>query len=295
MDTLEEIKSFIHYMDVTKRASAHTLRGYASDLNMFNQFAKDKKIDKHVIRKYLYNLQTLGASKKTVARHLSAIRSLFRHLHKQKRIEVNPAGEIQAPKLPKPLPKAISYSEIEHLFSMPNTLEILGLRDRAIMELFYSSGLRLSELVTLDKKDLNDCSRSMKVKGKGKKERIIPMTQNALDWVLKYLNDKRRNQMPLSKAPKNEDAIFLNKWGTRLSARSVDRIFKKYLSKSGLVETITPHTIRHTIATHWLEKGMDLKTIQTILGHNSLGTTTIYTKVSPRLKKDVYDRAHPRA
>jgi len=156
------------------------------------------------------------------------------------------------------------------------------------MELFYSSGLRVSELVGLNRTDFDPSNGMLHIRGKGKKERRIPITKNAAKWIGDYLNHPGRIQ-------KDEAAIFLNKWGTRLTVRSVDRNFESYLLQSGLAATITPHTIRHTIATHWLEKGMDLKTIQLLLGHSSLATTTIYTQVSTKLKKEVYNKAHPSA
>ena len=164
------------------------------------------------------------------------------------------------------------------------------------MELFYSSGLRVSELVGLNRVDFDEPNFLMRLKGKGKKERIVPITKNSAKWISEYLNHSERHKNidgHLSEI--DREAIFLNRQGTRLTSRSVDRNFDKYLRMSGLAEKITPHTIRHTIATHWLENGMDLKTIQELLGHNSLSTTTLYTQVSTNLKKKVYHKAHPRA
>ncbi|KAG8173624.1 hypothetical protein JTE90_020978 [Oedothorax gibbosus] len=164
------------------------------------------------------------------------------------------------------------------------------------MELFYSSGLRLSELIGLNRQDVNIQGLLIKVRGKGKKERVVPITQTAAHWLDNYINHSLRDQDSSShRREEDPQAVFLNKWGKRLSSRSIDRHFTQYLKASGLAATITPHTIRHTIATHWLEKGMDLKTIQMLLGHNSLATTTIYTQVSSRLKREVYDKAHPLA
>ena len=156
------------------------------------------------------------------------------------------------------------------------------------MELFYSSGLRLSELIGLNRRDFDAKNLVLNVFGKGKKQRQAPITETAADWIVRYLNHPEREE-------KDPQAIFLNKWGTRLTPRSVDRNFAGYLKASGLSDRVTPHTIRHTIATHWLENGMDLKTIQMLLGHTSLATTTIYTHVSPKLKRAVYDKTHPRA
>ncbi len=295
MKLRESIQDFIHHMEVVTNASGHTLRNYHLDLKAFEAFAKKATIDKKLIRSYLGHLQMKGVSKRTVLRHLSSLRSLFKYLLKEKKIKENPAADIGSPKLDKLIPKALSYQEVEELFKQPDPSKLLGLRDRSIMELFYSSGLRISELAFLDRKDFNFKARSLRVKGKGKKERIVPITQNVAKWIQDYLGDPRRYEEGKPHVQKDSNAIFLNKWGNRLSTRSIDRLFKTYLRKSGLAGNITPHTIRHTIATHWLEKGMDLKTIQVLLGHASLGTTTIYTQVSSKLKREVYERAHPRA
>ena len=236
-----------------------------------------------------------GVSKRTVVRHLSSIRSFFKYLLKEKLIEENPAAEVGSPKLDKLIPKTLSYGEVERLFGQPDTEELMGLRDRSIMELFYSSGLRISELAGLNRSDFNFHSRFLLVRGKGRKERVVPITKNVAQWLSKYLEDPRRYEEGKPYSQKDREAIFLNKWGKRLTTRSIDRLFKTYVLKSGLVGHITPHTIRHTIATHWLEQGMDLKTIQVALGHIFLATTTIYTHVSTKLKQDVYERAHPRA
>lgn len=291
----KKIEKFLHHLEVVRHASPHTLRNYRLDLEAFLTFVKEKKVDKRVVRSYLAHLQIKGASKRTTLRHLSSIRSLYKYLLKEKEVEENPAAEVGSPKLDKPIPKALSYGEVEQLFSQPNTEELMGLRDRSIMELFYSSGLRISELAGLNRDDFDFRSRSLRVRGKGKKERVIPITQTVAEWIEKYLGDSRRYEEGKPHFQKDRDAIFLNKWGKRLTTRSIDRLFKGHLLKSGLAGHITPHTIRHTIATHWLENGMDLKTIQTLLGHASLGTTTIYTRVSTKLKQEVYERSHPRA
>lgn len=295
MELKREIQDFIHYLEAVKNASEHTLRNYRLDLKAFEAFAEGSGVDKRLIRNYLSHLQRKGASKRTTARHLASIRSLFKYLHKEKRVDENPALEVMRPKLDKPIPKSLSYPEVEALFAEPNTDELLGLRDRCIMELFYSSGLRISELAGLNRNDFHFQGRSLRVRGKGKKERVVPITKHVAKWIQKYLKDGRRFEEGKPHAEKDNEAIFLNKWGKRLSTRSIDRLFKQYLRKSGLAGNITPHTIRHTIATHWLENGMDLKTIQVLLGHASLSTTTIYTRVSARLKQEVYDKAHPRA
>ena len=288
----EAVLKFLHHLEVVSNASKHTIRNYHLDLQAFMSFLnKDLTLDqvtKQMVRSYIAELNLKGAKKRTIVRHLSSLRSFFKFALKQKWISASPMEAIDSPKLDKPLPKALSFDQIENFFNQPNVETFLGLRDRAIIELFYSSGLRVSELVSLSHDDFDGKNLRMRVQGKGKKERILPMTKGAAQWVHKYRNHAAYE-------PKDFDALFLNKQGTRLSVRSVDRLFKKYLVQSGLAQTVTPHTIRHTIATHWLEKGMDLKMIQTLLGHSSLATTTIYTKVSTSLKQDVYKRAHPRA
>jgi len=295
MQLKNHIDQFLHHLEVVRRASPHTLRNYHLDLKAFLHFSQETPVDKRLIRNYLAHLKMRGVSKRTMLRHLAALRSLFKFLMKEKKISENPASEINTPKLDKLLPKALSYSEVETLFNQPNTEELLGFRDRCILELFYSSGLRISELAGLNRKDFDFPSRSFRVRGKGKKERIVPITKNSAKWIQDYLKHPQRHEEGKPYRQKDPDAIFLNKWGSRLSTRSIDRLFKRYLQKSGMAARITPHTIRHTIATHWLEKGMDLKTIQVLLGHSSLSTTTIYTRVSTKLKHEVYLKTHPRA
>ena len=290
-------EKFLSYLHAIKNASIHTLRNYGMDLADFQRFAgteEIKAVDKRMIRGYLAHLNQLQSTKRTILRRLSALRSFFKYLLKEGAISHNPLDEIDAPKLEKTIPAPLSREEIDRLFQQPDTQTLLGFRDRTIMELFYSSGLRISELIGLNKSDFDLTNLTLRVKGKGKKERVIPITKNAASWINSYLiHPERILDGEHTQAEKNHEAIFLNKWGERLSVRSVDRNFQAFLKQSGLASKATPHTIRHTIATHWLEKGMDLKTIQILLGHSSLSTTTIYTKVSTKLKKVVYDKTHP--
>jgi integrase/recombinase XerC len=293
----EKIEQFLQYMEAVAGASSHTLRNYRLDLDSFSSYApRLDAVDKKVVRAYLADLFQRKAARRTILRRLSSLRSFYRYLFKEKLISHNPLDEIEGPKLEKRVPVSLSYEQVERLFAEPDLQTLLGFRDRCIMELFYSSGLRLSELVLLNRPDCDLSNKTVRVKGKGKKERVVPITSNAAQWIGNYLNHPERGlDGEDHTAQVDGDAIFLNKWGKRLSARSVDRNFSRYLKQSGLSGEITPHTIRHTIATHWLEKGMDLKTIQVLLGHSSLATTTIYTQVSTRLKREVYDKAHPRA
>lgn len=288
---------FLDYLRVVRNASEHTIRNYGLDLAAFQIYAKGvslAEIDKRTIRGYLAHLNMKQATKRTILRRLSTLRSFFKYLLKENVLPHNPLDEVEGPKLDKTIPAPLTYDQIQRLFEQPDTNSYLGFRDRCIMELFYSSGLRISELAGLNRLDFDSINLTLRVRGKGKKERVVPITKNAAVWIANYLNHPERSvDGEHHRAERDSGAIFLNKWGERLTVRSIDRNFKHYLLSSGLAAKVTPHTIRHTIATHWLEKGMDLKTIQTLLGHTSLATTTIYTQVSMRLKKDVYDKTHP--
>ena len=294
--------AFLQYLQVVKNVSEHTLRAYNIDIRDFLIFLENQKIsqvkdvDKWLIRSYLSVLHQAKRKNRTMMRKISSLRSFFAYLRKEKILSHNPMEDIATPKREKKLPVALTYEQVDLLFQQPDTTTYLGFRDRCIMELFYSSGLRLSELVMLNRKDYDVDACVIYVQGKGRKMRILPITHTAATWLNNYLQHTEREMDTKDhKKEKDKQAIFLNKKGTRITVRSIDRHFKRYLKKSGLAETITPHTIRHTIATHWLEKGMDLKTIQMLLGHGCLATTTIYTHVSTKLKKQVYDQCHPRA
>lgn len=302
---LTTVQEFLKYLQAIKNASEHTIRNYSIDLHALKNYIEKRHtenditlttIDRKIIRGFLSDLTLSGASKKTIVRRLSSIRSFFKYAFSHQLISINPTEDLDTPKIEKKIPSSLSYDQVLKLFEQPDTNMFLGFRDRVIMELFYSSGLRVSELIALNRNDFDPQNLLVKLKGKGKKERVIPITKNAANWITRYLDHPdRHTTTDTHKAQTDHQAIFLNKHGTRLTTRSVDRNFDKYLKASGLAGKVTPHTIRHTIATHWLENGMDLKTIQVLLGHTSLATTTIYTQVSTDLKKKVYKKTHPRA
>lgn len=327
MSFISACYQFLKHLQAVKNSSEHTIRNYSIDLNTFKNFIEKDHlqtkepcpkirhnetfeqrektvpdtisleiIDRRLIRAFLAALNQKEANKKTIVRRLSSLRTFFKYATTHKLIEINPAQELETPKIEKHLPTCLSYEQIQVIFDQPDTHDYLGFRDRTIMELFYSSGLRISELVNLNRADFDPSNLLIRLRGKGKKERVIPITKNASDWIISYLkHPERHTNSDVHKCQKDPQAIFLNKWGHRITTRSVDRNFEKYLTASGLAGRVTPHTIRHTIATHWLENGMDLKTIQVLLGHSSLSTTTIYTQVSGSLKKKIYDATHPRA
>ena len=288
MHLSKAISLFLESLRLIKQASPHTLRNYSLDLRSFESFCKDSPLshfDRSHIRKFL-SFKAEGKSNRTLARYQASLRSFYKFAKQKQWITKNPMEEISSPTIQKNLPTILSYDEVCKLISQPNTTTLLGLRDRCIMELLYSSALRIAELVSLNCIHLDLSQNLITIQGKGNRERLLPITQTASSWISKYLIHPER---------KETDALLLNRFGKRLSTRSIDRHFQKYLKQSGLAAKITPHTIRHTIATHWLENGMDLKTIQTLLGHLNLETTTIYTQVSCTLKKKAYDKAHPRA
>lgn len=305
--------NFLHYLKAFHTSSPHTIRNYCVDLNHLKVFLEQQNhlpssppislsspapsseyslpfssFSKESLRAYIAFLMSEKKSIRTIKRRLSSIKSFANYCVKQQLIAINPATSIRGPRLEKMLPSPITYDQVEILMSMPDLSKYTGLRDRCLLELFYSSGLRISEVVAINVHDINMQTNLIHVRGKGKKERIVPVTPHAMHWIKTYLNHRERPMNQQKPQP-----AFLNRFGKRISTRSIDRNFQHYLQASGLSGTITPHTIRHTIATHWLENGMDLKTIQSILGHNSLETTTIYTHVSIKLKKQVHNESHP--
>jgi len=252
------------------------------------------------IRAFLAHLDTFGYSAATVARKIATLRSFYKWLLKHGRVESNPMLIIRTPKQAKRLPKAITVEQIDKLLSQPDSRETLGARDRAILETLYSTGVRVSELVDLNQQDLDLANQTMRVRGKGKKERIVPLGSHAMTAIRHYLTllepdarFKKLNQD--ARESGGEVALFINKNGGRLSSRSVRRKLDKYLTGAGLDPSISPHTLRHSFATHLLENGADLRSVQELLGHQSLSTTQIYTHMSSMRLRNAYDQAHPRA
>lgn len=289
----QQLDSFLQYLAGVKGASSHTVRNYSLDIVSYLNFSNGK-LDKISLREYLASLHARSFSKRTRARHLSALRSFCQYLLQLGAIEQDPTREIERPKLDRPIPKFLSYEEVKDFLSVPDLTCYLGLRDRTIMEILYATGIRISELCALNRADFQKSQALLKVRGKGKSERIVPMTNLAMKWLQDYLTNPSRYQDGKShKKEQDPNAIFLNRFGERITPRSVERSFKTYQTALGIANKITPHTLRHTIATHLLEKGMDLKSIQEILGHKSLSATTIYTSVSTRLKQEAYQKHHP--
>jgi len=299
----ELITSFIRYLRTEKGYSPHTVRNYNSDLRQFIQFAKEKqglqgkpsditRIDYTVIRSYLGE-QFDTRRRTTIARKLSAIKSFFKFLELRGICSVNPASEIATPKQGTYIP---SYIPIDAMFAMlgkPDRENTFGLRDLSILELLYSSGLRVSELINLNVEHLDRKARLVTVLGKGGKERVLPVGRKAIAVLGDYLAHTAQKRKKAGYA-KDQGPLFLNYRGGRLTARSVHRLVKRYSLLCGIPSDISPHSIRHTFATHMLDGGADLRSIQELLGHASLSTTQKYTHVSIDKLMEVYDKSHPR-
>lgn len=288
------IHDFARYLQIEENVSPHTYRNYLSDLAAFKAFLvgapeKESKapflesIDHLMIRGYLAALQKRGAKKSTVARKLAVLRSFFQYLVREGRLSLNPAKRVLRPKLEKRLPKFLTVDQAQALMTAPSGEGWSTRRDRAILETFYSTGIRISELVGLNPDDIDFDSGMVKVFGKGRKERIVPIGQKAIDALRAYLAAR----------PFSAEALFNNTRGGRLTARSVDRIVKKYVRRIDQPNMV-PHGLRHTFATHLLEGGADLRSVQEMLGHASLSTTQRYTHLQIDHLMQVYDRAHPR-
>lgn len=290
------IDSFINYLRATKANSQNTTRAYAEDLSQFLEYLKQKKLSEPVlinvnhlhIRGFLAHLRDREVSKRTVARKLSALRSFYKYLAIEGLVQENIAKAVNAPKTSKKLPLFLYPTEIEALLSAPKN-DVLGIRDRAIMELLYATGMRVGELVLLKTNDINFGSNYVIVFGKGSKERVVFFGRKAAESLEEYLKKSR----PFLIKDIDCDGLFLNKNGTAISDRSVRRIIEKYVKNKALNNNISPHTLRHTFATHMLNNGADLKTVQELLGHSSLSTTQIYTHVTKERLKEVYDRTFP--
>jgi integrase/recombinase XerC len=250
--------------------------------------------DVDLIRTFLAHLDEHQYSSATMARKIATLRSFYRWLDKRNFVESNPMLLIRTPRQNKRLPKAIDVAQVEQLLAAPDPTELLGARDRAILETLYSTGIRVSELVGINRGDFDETGQAMIVRGKGRRERIVPLGSHALAALSHYIkmldNDPRGQHTDPAEAP-----LFVNKHGGRLSTRSVRRKVSKYLQQAGLDPDISPHTLRHSFATHLLDNGADLRSVQELLGHQSLSTTQVYTHLTTQRLRDAYDDAHPRA
>ncbi len=286
------IEKFANYLEIEKNYSEHTLRGYRADLEELSGFLEDKdpKQISHIdLRRFMAALKERGCAKRTVVRKLGAIRSFFKFLFREKYITINPASSVFTPKLDKRLPEFLDAEKMTKFITAPDESSVLGLRDRAILEVLYSGGIRVSELVGLSREDVDMIAGVVKVRGKGKKERLALLGREAQRSLRRYQQELEPDKVF------DDKAVFLNKNGTRLTDRSVRRIVDKYIKKCSIEQKISPHSIRHSFATHLLNNGADLRSVQELLGHKNLSTTQIYTHLSSEKLKEMYIKAHPRA
>jgi integrase/recombinase XerC len=288
---VDPVPAFLQYLAAERGASAHTLRSYAADLAELQGFLRGAKVadvtaaDPRALRAYLAWLSGRGLAKSSIARKLAAARSCYRFLARRGWVAANPARQVTSPRLPKRLPSFLPKDESKDLFDGPRDDSAAGRRDCALLELLYASGLRVAECCGLDLEDLDRRHGTVRVLGKGGKERVVPVGDAALDAIDAYLASRRGASGPL----------FQNGRAGRLTTRSVHRIVRRRARAAGLTRRVTPHTLRHTFATHLLGEGADLRLIQELLGHSRLSTTQRYTHVSPEHLMKVYDAAHPRA
>ena len=302
----QHLRAFLDYLRLNRNASRHTVLAYRGDLTQFVSFVEAREVDRRVgphdlthqtVRKFLAELYRDGIEASTASRKLAAIRSFARYLRREGILDHDPGSLIASPRLARKIPAHLDIDEVGALLDAPDVSTPLGRRDQAILELFYASGLRLSELVGTDLEDVNLSSRMLRVLGKGGKERIVPFNRTAAESIRRYLPDRERliGSAVDSKGRSTESSLFVNYRGGRLSTRSVGRLVRRYVVQSSTRLGISPHALRHSFATHLLERGADLRAIQELLGHSRISTTQRYTHVNAAQLTELYRKTHPRA
>jgi integrase/recombinase XerC len=297
------LREFLVYLQREKNYSPHTIRSYEKDLQQLHDFIKNhdahlltnlNAIDQVTIRLFLGDLYEKEKTKRTIARKLAATRSFFKFAVKKGLVKQNPAQHIMTPKLPKQLPNFLEESAAQRLMELPDTSTAIGSRDRALLELFYSTGVRLSELVNLKMSDIDWWNDTIKVVGKGQKQRVIPFGRKAKNALKQYL-EFREKIVAEHHQGKEVNNVFLSERSTRLNPKTVYTIVHRYVAMVSEIERKSPHVLRHTFATHLLNRGADLRAVKELLGHSSLSTTQLYTHVTVEKLKHIYQQAHPKA
>jgi len=293
------IEDYIHFIQVERQLSDNTLASYRRDLENYVHFLQEvegmsdfRHVERQTILRHLEQLRMQGKTSRTVARHISSIRSFHQFLLREKRTETDPTVHLEMPTIEQKLPNILSIEEIEDLLAAPNRSKPQGIRDVAMLELLYGSGMRISELIALDLADIHLTMGFVRVFGKGGKERIIPLGKSALAALQVYLDGARGTLQ--GKYPKT-DAFFINQRGKRLTRQGCWKLMKEHALKAGIQHELTPHTLRHSFATHLVENGADLRAVQEMLGHADISTTQIYTHISKTRLSEVYKQYHPRA
>ncbi len=293
---LQDVEAFLYHIETVRNLSDHTVRAYAGDLTEVAVALEDlgcktaRKADLFTLRRYLATLRSRKLSPRTVARKISAIRALFKWLSAAGRLKGNPAEGLRLPRRPRALPQVLTTEQVTALLTAPPQQSWAGLRDRAILETLYSTGARVSELAGMNVNDLDLADGTVLLRGKGRRERIAGLGGPCLDAMDAYMD-----AIAAARLRKEREAVFLNRYGTRLSTRSIARMLDKYVLEAGLPAHISPHTLRHSFATHILEAGANLREVQELLGHRNVASTQIYTHLTLDHLKRVYERAHPRA
>lgn len=291
------LKLFVGYLNFERGLSENTLQAYSRDLRKFFFFLKRRGIQqpggvrRNDIVEYLGWLLDGGSAHSSMARALSTVKSFFRFMIQEGYLQANPTDNIESPRLARRLPQVLSVQEVEKLLERPNPVTTRGIRDRAMLELMYATGLRVSELLALQLDDINLSAGYVRCLGKGRKERIVPINKTSVFWVERYLG-RARNQLVNGTS---ERTLFVNAKGKRLTRQGFWKILCKYSQEAGIEKEITPHTLRHSFATHLLENGADLRAVQEMLGHADISTTQIYTHLTKSRLREVYRRSHPRA
>lgn len=288
---------YLHYLKVERGLLENTIASYGIDLKLFLEYLREneipsfKQVNKEVIVNYMQAEKNNNKANSSILRSVSSLRKFFQYLAQEKIIEKDPMLLIDTPKKKQHLPQVLTKEEVEKLLHSPNTGQVLGLRDRAMLELMYATGLRISEIINLKLEDLHLTMGTLQTLGKGHKERIVPVGDEAIKWINRYLEEAR----PKLLKQKRSNYLFLNFHGNNLTRQGVWKNLKAEVRKAGIQKNITPHTLRHSFATHILENGADLRIVQELLGHADISTTQIYTHLSNKQLADIYNRAHPRA
>ena len=292
------IHDFSEYLRIEKRYSPHTVTGYCHDLGRFSSFASDRKVDSlktSDIREFLIILGEQGLSGASIARCLSSIKSFFTFLCLDKQLENNPAEILNTPKTYRKLPNVLSSQDIDNLLNCPDKNSFLGLRDKAMLEILYASGLRVSELVSLKVSQMNLEVGYVRTVGKGSKERIVPIGAQAKRAADNYISNSRRALISSRKDGRKADELFLTRRGLGMTRQGFWKILKGYVAKVNIKPSVSPHILRHAFATHLLERGADLRSVQQMLGHSDISTTQIYTHILGKRMLEIYQQFHPRS
>ncbi|MED5052097.1 site-specific tyrosine recombinase XerD [Anoxybacillus sp. UARK-01] len=295
-----ELKDFLHYLTVERNLAQNTIISYERDLRKYARYLTHAEqihlwndVSRLHILQFLKFLKEQGSSAKTIARHIASVRSFHQFLLREKIAEQDPSVHIETPQMERTLPKVLSMAEVEALLETPKTNTPFGMRDKAMLELLYATGMRVSELVNLNLSDVHLTMGFVRCYGKGSKERIVPVGRMALSALKAYIEEARPKLIQPKK--RANDALFLNHHGDRLTRQGFWKILKKLAKEANIEKELTPHTLRHSFATHLLENGADLRAVQELLGHSDISTTQIYTHVTKTRLKDVYQQYHPRA